>query len=119
MRERYPDAEVVTDVSSGLNLKRRGLLSILERVHSGDKLRVVVAYRDRLARFGTDLIEAMLERSGGELVVLNQRELSPEEELTTDLLAIHTVFGARVNGLRRYREEIKEDTSLPGRATEG
>ena len=114
LRERYLDAEVVTDVGSGLNFRRRGPLCILERVHAGDKLRVVVAHRDRLARFGTDLIETLLERNGGELVVLNQREFSLEEEITTDLLAILTVFGARVNRLRRYREEVKEDTSLPG-----
>ena len=119
MRERYPDAEIVSDVGSGLNFKRRGLLAILERLHQGDKLRVVVAYRDRLARFGTELIEVLLERNGGELVVLHQRDLSPEEELTTDLLAILTVFGARVNGLRRYRKEIAEDTTLPGRSPEG
>ena len=60
----------------------------------------------------------LLERNGGELVVLNQRDLSPEEELTTDLLAILTVFGARVNGLRRYRKEIAQDKALPGRRTE-
>ena len=119
LRARYPDAEIVSDVGSGLNFKRRGLLAILERVHQGDKLRVVVAYRDRLARFGTELIETLLERNGGELVVLNQRDLSPEEELTTDLIAILTVFGARVNGLRRYRKEIKEDATLPGRRAEG
>ena len=119
MRERYPDAEIVSDVASGLNFKRRGLLSILERLHQGDKLTVVVAYRDRLARFGTELVETLLKCNGGELVVLNQRDLSPEEELTTDLIAILTVFGARVNGLRRYRKEIKEDTSLPGRSAEG
>ena len=119
MRERYPDAEIVSDVGSRLNFKRKGLLSILERVHQGDKLPVVVAYRDRLARFGTELIETLLERNGGEFMVLNQRDLSPEDELTADLIAILTVFGARVNGLRRYREEIKEDTTLPGRSTEG
>ena len=119
MRERYPEAEIVSDVGSGLNFRRRGLLSILERVHAGEKLTVVVAYRDRLARFGTELIETLLERNGGELVVLNQRDLSPEEELTADLISILTVFGARVNGLRRYRKEIKEDTSLPGRSAEG
>ena len=119
MRERYPDAEIVSDVGSGLNFNRKGLLAILERLHQGDKLRIVVAYRDRLARFGTELIETLLERNGGELVVLNQRDLSPEEELTTDLLAILTVFGARVNGLRRYHKEIKEDKALPGRAPEG
>ena len=66
-----------------------------------------------------ELIETLLERNGGELVVLNQRDLSPEEELTTDLLAILTVFGARVNGLRRYRKEIKEDKALPRRTPEG
>ena len=119
MRERYPDAEIVSDVDSGLNFRRKGLLSILEWVHAGDKLRVVVAYRDRLARFGTELTKTLLERNGEELVVLNQRDISPKEELTADLIAILTVFGARVNGLRRYRKEIKEDTSLPGRVSEG
>ena len=119
MRERYPDAEIVSDIGSGLNFRRKGLLAILERLHRGDKLRVVVAYRDRFARFGTELIETLLERNGGELVVLNQRDLSSEEELTTDLLAILTVFGASVNGLRRYHKEIKEDKALPGRAPEG
>ena len=72
-----------------------------------------------LGGFGTELIETLLERNGGELVVLNQRDLSSEEELTTDLLAILTVFGARVNGLRRYHKEIKEDKVLPGRTPEG
>ena len=119
MQARYPDAEIISDVGSGLNFKRRGLLSILERVHAGDKLRVVVSYRDRLARFGTELIETLLERNGGGLLVLNQWDLSPEEELTADLISILTVFGARVSGLRRYREEIKEDTTLPGRSPEG
>ena len=118
MRERYPNAEIIRDVGSGLNFRRKGLLAILERLHQGDKLRVVVAYRDRLARFGTELIETLLERNGWELVVLNQRDLSAEEELTTDLLAILTVFGVRVNGLRRYNKEIKEDKTLPGRGAE-
>ena len=118
MRERYPDAEIVSEIGSGLNFRRKGLLAILERLHQGDKLRIVVAYRDRLARFGTELIKTLLERNGGELVVLNQRDLSPEEELTADLLAILTVFGARVNGLRRYRKEIAQDKTLPGRTPE-
>ena len=92
MRERYPDAEIVRDVGSELNFRRKGLLALLVRLHQGDKFRVVVAYRDRLARFGTGLIETLLQRNGGELVVLKQRHLSREEELTTDLLAIFTVF---------------------------
>ena len=118
MQQHYPDAEVITDVASGLNYRRKGLATILERLHQGDKLTVVVAYRDRLARFGTELIEQMLQQNGGELLVLNQRDLSPPEELTQDLLAILTVFSARANGLRRYRKEIQEDQNLPRPAAE-
>ena len=105
MQQQYPNAEIITDVASGLNYRRKGLATILERLHQGDKLTLVVAYRDRLARFGTELIEQMLEQNGGELLVLNQRDLSPPEELTQDLLAILTVFSARANGLRRYHKE--------------
>ena len=106
MQEHFPNAKVITDVASGLNYRRKGLASILERIHRGDKLTLVVAYRDRLARFGTELIEQILQQNGGQLLVLNQRDLSPPEELTQDLLAILTVFSARASGLRRYRKKI-------------
>ena len=118
MQEHFPNAEVITDVASGLNYRRKGLATILERIHQGDKLTLVVAYRDRLARFGTELIEHFLQQNGGQLLVLNQRDLSPPEELTQDLLAILTVFSARANGLRRYRKKIQEDKNLPRPATE-
>lgn len=108
----YPSAEIVTDIGSGLNFKRKGLLSILERVMRGDKLTIVVAHKDRLARFGFDLIRWMVERNGGQVLVLDQSAYSPQQELVSDLLAIITVFGARVNGLRRYRNEIKEDSAI-------
>ena len=77
MQEHFPNAEVITDVASGLNYRRKGLATILERIHQGDKLTLVVACRDRLARFGTELIEQILQQNGGELLVLNQRDLSP------------------------------------------
>ena len=72
MRELYPDAAVVTDIAGGLNWQRRGLLSILERLHRGDKLDVVVAQRDRLARFGFELIEWLVQENGGSVLILNQ-----------------------------------------------
>ena len=58
MQQQYPNAEIITDVASGLNYRRKGLATILERLHRGDKLTLVVAYRDRLARFGTELMRA-------------------------------------------------------------
>ena len=107
-----PDAEIVTDVAGGLNWQRKGLLSILERLHRGDKLDVVVAHRDRLARFGFELIEWLVEQNGGAVLVLNQSDASPESELTEDLLAILHTFSCRMHGLRRYRAAIAQDTGL-------
>ena len=112
MRELYPDAEIVADVAGGLNWKRKGLISILERLRRGDKLQIVVAHRDRLARFGFELIEWLAEQNGGSVLVLNQPDASPEFELTEDLLAILDTFSCRMHGLRRYRAAIAEDKSL-------
>ena len=82
MRELYPEAETVTDIAGGLNWKRKGLISILERLHRGDKLTLVVAHRDRLARFGFELVQWLVEQNGGSILVLNQPDASPESELT-------------------------------------
>ena len=119
MRADYPDAEIVCDVAGGLNWRRQGLRSILERLHRGDKLTVVVAHRDRLARFGFELIEWLVEQNGGNVVVLNQSNGSPESELTEDLLAILHTFSCRMHGLRRYRTAIAQDQGLSERSTEG
>jgi excisionase family DNA binding protein len=106
MRANYPDAEIIRDVGSGLNFKRRGLKTILERAMSGERLTLVVAYRDRLARFGYELIKQVIEKSSGKLVVLNEIALSPTEELTRDLLSIIQVFSCRLHGLRNYQKQI-------------
>jgi len=109
---RYPGTELIKDVGSGINFKRKGLNTILERAMSGEQLEIVVAYKDRLARFGYDLIERVINRAGGRIVVLNEVSLSPSEELTQDLLTILHVFSCRLCGLRKYREEIKADINL-------
>ena len=112
MRKRFPEAEVIEDFGSGINFKRKGHQRILERILRGDKLRSVVAHRDRLARFGGEVIRFLVEQNGGYIVVLNQTSLSPEEELTADLLEIRHVFSSRMYGCRRYTDKIKEDPYL-------
>ena len=119
MRELYPDAEIITDVAGGLNWRRQGLRSILERLHRGDKLELVVAHRDRLARFGFELIEWLVQQNGGAVVVLNQSDASPESELTEDLLVIVDTFSCRMHGLRRYRAAIAQDQGLSEQPPEG
>lgn len=111
MRTAYPQAEIVKDIGSGLNFKRKGLKAILERAMHGDRLNVVVAHRDRLARFGCELIRFIIESNGGQLLVLSEDSLSPEAELTKDLLNIIHVFSCRMHGLRNYKKQVGEALS--------
>lgn len=112
MQEKFPKAEIIKDVGSGINFKRKGLRTILERLLCGYKLTIIVAHRDRLARFGFDLIKYMVEQNGGELLVLDKIEHSPQQELATNFISILHVFSCRMHRLRSYTEEIKKDKNL-------
>ena len=112
MRERFPNADIVSDIGSGLNYKRKGLQAVLRRLLQGDKLTLVVAHRDRLCRFGFDLVRFLVEQNGGEIMVLDREDVSPQRELKEDLLSILHVFSCRMHGLRRYESKIKEDKGL-------
>ena len=109
MQTRYPKAEVVTDIGSGLNYKRKGLKSLLGRCLRGEKLTIVVAHKDRLARFGFELIEWLVGELGSELLVLSDCKGEPEQELTKDLLTIIHVFSCRLYGLRNYKGKKNSD----------
>ena len=111
--------KIIQDYGNGINFKRKGLRTLLERVLRGDKLRIIVAHRDRLARFGREIIQFLVEQNGGAVVVLDKTVYGfPEEELTADLLAILHVFSCRMCGLRKYRDQIKEDRDIPHSGTE-
>ena len=110
LREKFPDYELVKDIGSGLNFKRAGLRRILDATVKGDVGQIVVTYRDRLCRFGYELIDYMVKTySNGEIVVLSEPDTSKEKELVDDLLSIITVFSARSYGLRKYKREISKD----------
>lgn len=105
--EQYPRFEEVADVGSGINFKRPGLLRLLGRVKEGNVSAVVVASKDRLARFGFDLIEWLCKEYGTELVVLEHHDSTPEDELGNDLMSIVQVYCCRWNGRRRYKNKDK------------
>jgi predicted site-specific integrase-resolvase len=117
MRKLFPNHIIIEDVASGINFDRKGLHTILDESSKGTVGQVVVAYRDRLTRFGFDFIKQLIEKGGGEVVVLNNIDYSKEEELVEDLLSIITVFTARVHGLRRYKDEIEKDQIKINRGT--
>lgn len=119
LKSRYPSAEIITDIGSGLNFKRKGLQALLESILSNDVGLVVVAHKDRLCRFGFDLISWLASRSSTEILVLNQTNLSPEKEMCEDILAIIHVFSCRLYGLRKYKKQIREDSELPSVSIQG
>ena len=104
--------QIVSDIGGGLNFGRKGLVAILERFQRGDKLRIVVAHRDRLARLGFELIQWLAEQNGDGVVVLDNPDYSPEQELTQDILAVLHPFSCRLHRLRRYRNAVKADSGL-------
>lgn len=112
LRERYPNHELIEDVGSGLNFKRKGFNALLERIMLGNVEEVVVCHRDRLCRFGFDLINNIATKNNCKLVVLDNTQLAPQEEIVRDLISIIHVFSCRIYGLRKYSGKIKEDKDI-------
>jgi putative resolvase len=110
MQCEFPEHRIVTDIASGINWKRRGLKTILESAMLGNCGQVVVAHRDRLARFGFELIEWILRTNGADLVVQHKDvEASPATELAEDIIAITTVFACKHYGKRRYAQKSDDN----------
>ncbi len=113
LKSRYPDAEIITDIGSGLNFKRKGLQALLDRVLNNTIKLIVIAHKDRLSRFGFDIIAWLCTRQQTKILVLDQKNLSPEREMVEDILAIVHVFSCRLYGLRKYKKQISSDSELP------
>jgi excisionase family DNA binding protein len=102
MKKEYPDYEIISDIGSGLNFKRKGLRKILDMAVRGEIEEVVITYKDRLARIGYELIEYLIEEySGGKITITNKgEEETPDEEMTKDVLSIMNIYVAKINGMR-------------------
>lgn len=103
-RPEYIDYILIQDVGSGINFKRKGLQTILDSCIRNTIGEVVVAHKDRLSRFGFDLIESIVNKGGGKITLLDVPEnRSSEQELADDLLSIVHIFSCRQMGKRSYK----------------
>jgi putative resolvase len=110
LQSMYPNHTVVTDIGSGINWKRKGLQTILERALHRTISEVVVAHRDRLCRFSFELFEWLFKQCGVKLIVLDKDDCkSSDTELTDDILSIVHVYSCRNMGRRRYKDKKSED----------
>ena len=103
--------EIISDLGSGMNYHKRGLKKLLNKIMDGGVGRLVLTHKDRLLRFGAELVFAICEMKGIEVVLINQSdEPSFEEELAADVLEIITVFSARLYGSRsRKNKKLMEN----------
>ena len=101
-----PVALWLQDIGSGLNYKRKNFVLLMEMVEHGEVSEIVIAHKDRLVRFGYEWFEKFCRDHGATLTVMNAETLSPEEEMTQDLLSIIDCFSSRLYGLRKYKKQI-------------
>jgi predicted site-specific integrase-resolvase len=111
MLEMYCSAQgwtfsVAKDLGSGMNYNKRGLKQLLEQIMNGEIGRLVLTHKDRLLRFGAELVFSLCAVKNVEVVIINQGdEPSFEEELAKDVLEIITVFSARLYGSRSHKNK--------------
>ncbi|WP_347566264.1 IS607 family transposase [Scytonema sp. UIC 10036] len=108
LSRRAPDSEVIREVGSGMNFKRKKFMALMHRVHEGEVSQIVVGHKDRLCRFGFDFVEWFCNLNGCK-IVLGKTELSPHQELMQDFLSIMHGFSSKLYFLRKYKEKILND----------
>jgi putative resolvase len=98
--------EVIADLGSGVNYHKKGLKRLVSEMLDGQVGRLVITHKDRLLRFGAELVFAICEAKNVEVVILNQGEDTVfEEDLAKDMQEIITVFGARLYGSRSRKHQ--------------
>lgn len=98
--------ELLADLGSGMNYNKKGLKKLIQKILTGEIGRLVITHKDRLLRFGAELIFSICEMKNVEVVIVNQgNEPSFEEELAKDVLEIITVFSARLYGSRSKKNK--------------
>lgn len=98
--------EVIRDLGSGMNYRKKGLSKLLNALLDGDVARLVITHKDRLLRFGSELIFSVCEYHEVEVVILNKKDDATfEEDLASDVLEIITIFSTRLYGSRSYKNK--------------
>lgn len=94
--------QIIKSVGSGVNYNNQSLNELIDLVISGKVNKVFIMYKDRLVRFGFELLENLFKRYGVDIEIINHQNNTTEEELVTDLIQIITVFSTKLKGKRKY-----------------
>ncbi len=102
--------EIITDIGSGINYNKKGLNQLIEYITNNEVEKIVILYKDRLLRFGFELIESLCNQFNTTIEIIDNTIKTEEQELVEDLIQIITVFSCRLQGKRanKAKKMIKE-----------
>jgi len=104
---KYPNYEIIKEIGSGMNMNRKGLRKVIDYAIEGKIEELVITYKDRLARFGYNLIEDLIKKySNGKITILSETNKlkNPMDDLVQDVLQIMNIYVAKMNGLRKSKK---------------
>jgi predicted site-specific integrase-resolvase len=106
----YSVDEIVTDIASGMNFNRKGLQYIIEQAEKGILGTLIISYKDRLARFGFEFIQWLLNKHGCDIVIVNNIDDKPNstQEIIEDMISIIHYFSMKLYGARHYKQKSKK-----------
>jgi len=109
---KYTDYEIITDIGSGINYTKPGLKKLIEKINRKEVDLIVVLYKDRLLRFGFELVEYFAELNNVKIEILDKIDKNQDQELVEDLVQIITVFSGKIQGKRKAKtKEIIDEFS--------
>ena len=109
---KYTDYEIITDIGSGINYTKPGLKKLIEKINRKEVDLIVVLYKDRLLRFGFELVEYFAELNNVKIEILDKIDKNQDQELVEDLVQIITVFSCKIQGKRKTKtKEIIDEFS--------
>jgi len=100
--------EWIHEIGGGMNFKRKKFLKLMDAIENGEILKLLIAHKDRLVRFGFEYFEHLAIKNGCEIIVVNQGSLSLQQEAVEYLMAIIHTFSCRLYGLRKSKKDIKK-----------
>lgn len=109
VKRKYPKNFIISEIGSGMNNKRKGFLKIIDYAIKGELNELVITYKDRLCRFGYELLEHIIKKySNGKIIILNKKsDEKVEDQMTADILSIMNVYVAKINGIRSHKLRSK------------
>lgn len=100
---KYTDYKIITDIGSGINYTKPGLKKLIEKINRKEVDLIVVLYKDRLLRFGFELVEYFAELNNVKIEILDKIDKNQDQELVEDLVQIITVFSCKIQGKRKTK----------------